>query len=252
MKVLLYCLCGFFVAIAISSILAVLLLKNPFTSMLEEEGILTTVLDSTGILRFFIMQLKKPNLEGNLDGEKITEVFDRKNCTVGVSNPIDVTKEGGNNKADITPTPDGGLLFDIRYKIPPEKVANARFQTENYVNFIYNQQIGSFMTKDKLAEQEKGIFAEHTLLVANRRTEELSNHLRDFGRHVAEHTKPQTGSFMTPGKIAVSVAIIALIIVAVLFGPKIWAAITGAYATTAPVITQSAQTATQNAVTFPR
>lgn len=58
-------------------IVANLLLKNPFSDVLEGKGILALNMDSTGLLQFFIMAVNKPYVHGNLNGVPIEELFDR-------------------------------------------------------------------------------------------------------------------------------------------------------------------------------
>ena len=53
------------------------LLNNPFSDMLEGQGILALNIDSTGIIKAFILAVQPPYLTGNLLGNKVNDVFNR-------------------------------------------------------------------------------------------------------------------------------------------------------------------------------
>ena len=61
----------------LSILIANMLLKNPFTSMLEGQGILAFNFDSTGIIKPFLVKLQPPFIKGKLGKDNVIDVFDR-------------------------------------------------------------------------------------------------------------------------------------------------------------------------------
>ena len=264
LNIMFICLGSFFGASVLSIFIGTMFLKNPFSALMEGEGLLTWVLDSTGVIRPFIMKLKKPDMIGDIDGKEVKDIFDREGCGFSIAPPIDnnpkddifsriknkilAKKEAqkkAENKAEITPDINGNLKFNIQYTLSANDVNTARFALGNFVCFLYNQQTQGFLTKDFLAAKESNLFAKHLLLVTNKRIEELVGCLRDFGRYVVEQTKPKGESWFN-GKMGLIIIVIALVVIGLLFGKPLYQAITGAYHSTAPMITQSINTASES------
>jgi len=201
-----------------------LLLNNPFTDMLEGKGLLAVNLDSTGIMRFFIIGVKSPFVTGKIDGKQIQDAFDRNTVMqmgVPVKTPASAYKQEGGK---ITLELDTGLYNQ------------ARFAFAHYPVLIWNNQVKSFLTKDFLADQEKIIFAEHGVLYLNRLMEELTSLVRDFGRYVVELTKPASSIFAN--KWFWIILIIGGGIMLAIFAPSIIAAIKGTTATATSTATK--------------
>lgn len=191
----------------LSVVLGIVLLKNPFSEMLEGKGILVFNMDSTGIIQPFIVSVNSPYIEGVFQKRKISDVFDRA-AVFGMSAPKKAAK--------IIETSKEGIKIDLSEK----EYNQARFQFSNYPVLLWNNQIKSVVTKDFLAEKEKTSFAEHGILYLNRKVEDLNHHIRDFGRYVVELTKPQQSFFQTTfGKI---VLIAGLILLFALFAPSVY------------------------------
>lgn len=188
-----------------------MLLKNPFSNMLEGKGMLGINLDSTGILSFFNLRVLPPYLQGKFFGKEINDVFDR-NCVFSIDPP---NKEDGSVRYNN----DGSVEMVMK-----KNIANkARFQALQYPCMIWNNHIKSFITKEFISEKEKDTTAEHGLLYLNRKVEELTSVMRDFARYVVETTKPKINFFQGKGGILLIVGvIIVFIIIAILFGPAIW------------------------------
>lgn len=191
----------------VSILIGVLLLKNPFSAMLEGKGILTLNLSSTGIIQPFIVKVNPPFIRGKLSGRFVNDVFNRSTVmqieppTIAAT-PAQFTAEGGIN---ITLTKD--------------EMINARFGFNQYPVLIWNNQIESILTKDFLSDKEKEAFAEHGILYLNRKTEELTSQIRDFGRYIVETLKPKPNWY--ENKIIWIVIVIVLIILAALFAPAL-------------------------------
>lgn len=194
-------------------LVANLLLSNPFRQMLEGKGILAFNMDSTGILRPFIVAVQPPYIRGKINKEIVTDVFNR-STVFNLAPPLKANK-----KAKLKP--DGGITINLN-----EKQYNAaRFGFFHFPTLIYNSQIKSFITKDFLSNEEKDTFAEHGVLYMNRKMEELTSAVRDFGRHVVELTKPKKSIFAN--KWVLIVVIILAVLLIALFAPAIISAIKG-------------------------
>ena len=203
----------FAIGIILSFLMGNLLLKNPFTSMLEGKGILALNFDSTGIIQPFLVALQPPYIKGKLNGEKINDVFDRAtvwNLTPPVEN--DTPAKFNEDKT-------------IEIKLSEGDYNKAKFGLYHYPVIIYNAQIKSLLTKDFFSNNEKDAFAEHGVLYLNRKLEELTSVVRDFGRYVVELTKPKANFFQS--KWVIWIVITVFIIVIAMFAPYIWKAISG-------------------------
>jgi len=175
-----------FPGLLFGSIIGSLLLKNPFSDMLEGKGILALKIDSTGIIKPFIVSLDPPFVYGKLGKKWIRGIFDR-SSVFNFAAPVKATK---------TAKTQGNCGRKVLSFVLDENRANeGRFGFFQYPCIIYNAQINSIITKDFLSNNEKEMFAEYQVLYLNRKTEELSSLLRDFGRHVVESTKPRSSIF---------------------------------------------------------
>lgn len=193
------------VSLILGTFLGSRLLTNPFTDMLEGKGILAANWDSTGIFRFFICGIKSPFISAKFDGETITDVFDRATITsmpppIKVEEAAEFTQEGG-----------------LKITLTEEQYNRGRHVALHYPLIIWNNQIKSIITKDFISDTEKSVFAEHGILYLNRKIEELTTHVRDFGRYVVENLKPKS-NWLT-SKWAIIIIIIFVVILIVLFAP---------------------------------
>lgn len=108
----------------------------------------------------------------------------------------------------------------LKIELDELEMNKARFALFHYPVLIYNEQLGTVVTKDFLSEQEKISFAEHGVLYLNRKMEELTSVVRDFGRYVVELTKPQGGSIFTKWWVWVIVIILVALLV-IMFAPSV-------------------------------
>lgn len=203
----------FFVGGLLGVILANMLIKNPFTDMLEGKGLLVLKIDSTGVIQPFILSLVQPFVRGKLGGEEVNDVYDR-NAVYNLAPPLKAGefREDGDN---------------FSFSLSNDQFNKARFGMWQYPVLIYNAQIGSLITKDSLANMEKGSFAEHFILYLNKVAENLDRNIRDFGRYVVEHLKPQDGNFFTRNIFWI-VIVVLIVILGILFAPTIMSAMKGA------------------------
>ncbi len=225
----LYALGFLAIALVLSVLLGNVLLKNPFTSMLEGKGILAFNFDSTGIIKPFIVALQPPFIKGKLGGNTVIDVFDR--ATVwNLTPPVE-------NDTPAKFTEDKKIKIELSEK----EYNKARFGLFHYPVIIYNEQIKSLLTKDFFSDSEKDAFAEHGVLYLNRKLEELTSVVRDFGRYVVELTKPKSSFFQSKWAIWLVIAVFAIILA--MFAPYIWNAIKGGLGSTASAIGQAGGTA---------
>lgn len=213
---------GFMAAgLGVSILIANLLLKNPFTSMLEGEGILALDINSTGIINPFILKVLPPFIEGKLYNSLASDVFDR-NIVYNLTTP----KQSG--FAQQGEGKDGKIRTAII--VDEEEYNRSRFGLYQYPCVIYDSQIKSLVTKDFLSEQEKTSFAEHTILYLNHKVQQLTDAMLNFGRYVAESTKPRK-SILSNSLVMIIIIIIIVGVLIYMIAPVIFPAIKGAVST---------------------
>jgi hypothetical protein len=194
----------------ISALIANSLLQNPFSLMLEGKGVLALNLDSTGVIRPFIMSVKSPYVEGMLNNSLKSDVFDR-DTVLNLAAPQEAgIVQQGRGK-------DGKVR--IALVLNEDDYNKGRFALFHYPTIIFNEQINSIITKDFLSNEEKTAFAEHGVLYLNRKMEELTSAIRDFGRHVVENLKPK-GFNISSGWV-IGIVVVVLIILLIMFAPNI-------------------------------
>lgn len=204
----------FFIGLIVSVIIGIVLLKNPFTEMLEGAGLLLLNIDSTGVIRPTVVKVKSPYIKGKIENEEIEDVFNR-DTILQLAQPE-------SRDVPILKTKDGSVFICLQ----EEDYNKGRFALFHYPVIIWNNQIKSILTKDFLADQEKDIFAEHGILYLNRKMHELTSVVRDFGRYVVELTKPQSSFFQS--KLFLIILIVGLVVLGLIFAPKIIEIIQGA------------------------
>ncbi len=85
----LWSLAGMFGGILISLVISKLMINNPFSLMLEGNGILTHNIDSTGIIRPFLVAVQSPYIKNIKQG--VNDVFDR-NAVYQYATPVKARK----------------------------------------------------------------------------------------------------------------------------------------------------------------
>jgi len=201
-----------FVTLLVTMFLGNLFLKNPFTEMLEGKGILALDINSTGIIKPFVVGIDPPLLKGQVHGKEVTDVYDRES-THSLQIPTKASKKAQART-------DGGVNMPQMHKLDAEAYNNSKFAIMHYPVLIYNSAIGSFLTKQALASQEKETFAEQTIIFLNKRIEELTLHVKHFGRAVVEQLRPGYGSILTSKWTWIIIAI-AIILIVIMFIPGV-------------------------------
>jgi len=220
----------FFGGLVMVMVIVPILLKNPFTEMVEGKGIAILNLDSTGIIKPFIAKVASPFIQSKLNGKNIKDSFDR-SSVFSMAHPsklkhkINIFRKGqkvlvdkGTPEEKVVELPADCMIIAIDY----ETLNSSRFGLYHFPCLIYNEQLGSFVTKEFLAGQELDAFAKHGVLYLNRKIEELTSAVRDFGRHVVESLKP-TVSIFTNKWVQLGLVIAILVIIALFAKPFIGA-----------------------------
>jgi len=225
-------LLGLFIGIIVSILLGILLMRNEFTPLLRGKGILTIDMNSTGILRPFVVNVYPPFIKAKLNNGIVSDVFDRKavyNFVVphntkqkkeSIASKIFnwVTKKQPDLK-------DGSGAFldketgDLYMKLNSEDYQKSRFGYRQYPCLIWNSQVNSFLTKDFLSTQEKEAFAEHAILNQNKLLEELNRMVFHFCRTSIDLLNPNKGMLMK--NIFWIILIIGILVIGIFFVPKI-------------------------------
>lgn len=202
-----------FAGMLLSLLIGVLLLKNPFNSMLEGKGILVLNIDSTGIISPFIVKVQSPYIRGKFFGQNVEDVFDRS----AVAQLAIPKEESGQYKA----MDDGGIQITLDQK----EYNDGRFALFHYPVLLWNDQLKSIITKDSLSDFEKTTFAEHGVLYLNKKMEELTSVVRDFGRHVVELLKPEKSILKNKWVMIIIIIFVGLMVI--LLGPMVINGISG-------------------------
>lgn len=201
------------VGLLLGAILGNLMLKNPFTMMLEGKGLLCINMDSTGILRPFIVGLDNPYMHGKIGKSHVRDIFDRA-TVLQLARPQ-------KNTTSLKQTKEGG----IEIKLDEQKYNEGRFALFHYPVLIWNDQLKQILTKDFFSEGEKNAFAEHGVLYLNKQLEDLNRYLLNFGRYIVENLKPKSDIWQN--KWVIIVIIVAGIALMALFVPAIIKAMSG-------------------------
>jgi len=198
---LFYAIIAWLVGIVVGILIFNLLTKHPVLQMLEGEGLLVLTIDSTGIIKPFICKVKPPFLEGDLEGKKVSSIFDR-DTIFYMKKPEKASlrklkKEeaknllGDNFKEDVD-------YYILKYR--KEDATKITYGFEHFPVLIYNKNLETFLTKDALAQVETEGIIKHLVLYLKKKTEELTAIMRDFARYVIEMTKPKGLPFGFLGK----------------------------------------------------
>lgn len=204
----------------VGGLVANLLLRNPFRELVEGKGLLVLDLNSTGILRPFIFGIDHPYIKGRIGKDDVVDAFDRDTVKM-LSRPVVC---GDKAKFEAKESSDDGES-ELVFRLDEKKYNESRFALFHYPVLLYNAQMRSFLTKDWLSDKEKSGFAEHGVLYLNRKMEELTSAVRDFGRHVVELTKPKAGLFSSKWTWIIILGFVVLLII--LFAPKVWQTVVG-------------------------
>jgi hypothetical protein len=199
-----------FVGLLASVGLGHILLKTPFRSMEEGKGLLTYNMDSTGVLTPFVVGLNNPYIEGNKDGKKIKDIFDRA--------AIFTLQEPVESKASFIKENKEGIISLEMHK---DNYNKAKFGQSSYPVLIWNDQIKQFLTKDFFSNGEKQATAEHAILYLTKLVEDLNVNLLNFGRYIVETTNPNKGNWLSGNWWVILLIVFVIVVLGIMFGPAI-------------------------------
>lgn len=201
------------------------LLRHAFTTMLEGKGLVTLILDSTGVIGSFNVQVNAPKMQGvDPAGNPIIEdIYDvdllhrlmvPKDVTMGEAVTFEKDEESGNikfgEKVNVIVLPEGDKKYDNT------------FMFENRPVFIFNKVMGKFLSRDSLAKFEKDMEIKHNALNILRKVQETDTSFRNFGRYIGENIKPvKKGLFASPiiKWILIGVVVFLVIMIIMMFVP---------------------------------
>ena len=203
---------AFMLSLLIFTFVGSKLLQNPFSDILEGNGVLILDFGSPGIITPFIVKVKPPYLTGKLHGKDIQDIFDRDSVMQLATPSNNAEAEFQLPRNSDSAEGDKGTLV---IRLTESQYNDGRFALYHWPVLIYNHQIGSIVTKSFLANNEHESFAKHLILYLSRRIEELDSRVRDFSRYVIETLKPKTSFWDSPIAkwilIAGGVALLALL-----------------------------------------
>lgn len=159
------------------------LVKHPYIEFLESGGIMVKTIDSTGVIRSFIVDVMPPFIVDKKRKEPI-DYFDR-DFAWYEQIPKKVKGAFMQKSVDI-----GGKKYTI-FGIPEDALANAQFVEESHITFFWNSPTKTFLTKEVVGRFEKELLTNHLLLYLVEKVKELSTNIRDFARYIVEMTRPQ-------------------------------------------------------------
>jgi hypothetical protein len=234
--------------------LAGLLMRHPFRSIIEGEGLLALDLNSTGVLQPFILQKKGEWVSNEPKG--IMRLYNRRNVhymkpplkaeyydltTIEFNDVTNIQMEAMGLNPDepqdidkikkfvdeiknnwYYTIPDNDTLSEYNLIVyPKQKATDLRFQLESYITFLYNDNLKDFLTKDDIQNIEaKGIIF-NKLEYASRKAEAIGVSMQNFGRYVMANLGQGFGNFLnSPWVKWALIAVVILIIIIAL--PTIW------------------------------
>lgn len=220
---IIFVLISLMVAIATAVIIMIMgnrLLKHAFTSMLEGKGLLTFILDSTGVIGSFNVAVNAPKMRGINPGGNapvIEDIYD-----TDLLQRLIVPKDAGMTKAlTLTKDDNNNITFgeEVDVIILPKADENYKnlFAFENRPVFIFNKVMNKFLSRDALATYEKDLEIKHNALNILRKVQDTDINFRNFGRYIGENIKPiKKGLFASPFMKYIIIGAIVLLIVFVL------------------------------------
>jgi hypothetical protein len=218
---LLLAVVGVFIGMILSAVIGSLLIRHPMLEMLEGKGLLTFTIDSTGTIENFICGVNPPYIKGFFRGKEINTTFDRD--MVGylhvpqhgkLCQAVEID-ENGNRIGECT------VLKMPKAEDKPEHL----FSFSSFPVFIFNKNLGIFLSKEVLATNEKDTMIKHVILYLLRKTEDLTNSIRDFARHVVEQTRPRKWLSIRNKWLWIILIVIAVVAILIMLGPSIMEAI---------------------------
>ena len=201
------------------------LLRHPILSMIEGSGLLTFILDSTGLINLFNVIVDAPRMIGKKPGMKnvdLNETYD-----VDIMHRIVFPKDAPLTKGyEISRDATGKSVFTEKMVLvlpDDEKRHDTLFKFESVPVFIYNKVMGQFISRNLLANNEKDIQLKHSSLNILYKLASIGDQFRDFGRYAGELTKPKPSGLFAKMPwlkyVLIAAVILVVIMVILMFVP---------------------------------
>jgi hypothetical protein len=162
--------------LVVSTMLANVLLDNPFKQMLEGKGLLTLSWSSTGIIDAHVLGVGGGSIIGSIMGKQIKEPYDQD--LIHTLYQPQVHTDGYKT----FPTKDGNgelLVLDM------SKFRQFKYGFSQYPVLIFNPVTKTLVPKDFIGNGERNI-ASHLVYVASERAKEMNSTLFAFSRVVVD------------------------------------------------------------------
>lgn len=192
----------------LSILTGVLLITHPLLTIAEGKGLGALGIDSSGIFKFYVAKIKLPfiNIKKS-DGQTLTTIFDRKLVV-----PVQLRTE-----MEIDKTGD-----EIKITLPKNEYSKYNFGYASWNFLLINEKTNTLISKEFISNAEDKLIADHEIFYISRKIDDLSNNVRDFGRYIIEQLrKTRQGLFGDNGWILIILLVGAVVLIAILFGPKL-------------------------------
>lgn len=203
-----------------------LLSKNAWVRAVEREGIMLFGLNSTGIIPTGIARIRQNKLGQKLfffkhGNEEVTRLYDRE-----VSWTL---KEPMTGFFEILRDKETGKK-KVRIELDEDSFAKSVYFTDYMQCLIFNEQAGSFITKQELGDQERDKQITYLTLNEQRELRELNATLNNFIRNYADRLNEVVGGIIGSTAFKVIIVIIILLVIGALcymYVPGVQEAING-------------------------
>lgn len=169
------------------------ILQHPLLSMLEGKGLLTWILDSTGLIGTFTVNVNAPEITGKKPGLKNIDL--NENYDTDIMHRIIFPKAAPLTKGYMISKDATGqnIIEEKNILVLPDKEEQHEtfFKFESVPVFIYNKVLGQFLSRDLLAKNEKDMQLKHGTLNILYKLGAIGDQFRDFGRYAGELTRPK-------------------------------------------------------------
>lgn len=200
-------------------------LRHAFTSMLEGKGLLTFILDSTGVIGSFNVKVDTPSMKGVFPKKTDQELEDT--YDTDLLHRLIVPKDAVMTKAvSFSKDEKGNITFgdsvDVIVMPKEQEKYEHLFSFENRPVFIFNKVMKKFLSRDALAKFEKDIEIKHNALNILKSIQDNAKDFKTFGRYIGENIKPKKVGLFSSNivKFIIIGAVIGLIIlIIVMFIP---------------------------------
>jgi len=202
------------------------LLQHPFLRMMEGKGLLTFILDSTGLIGTFNVAVNAPKMTGKVPGsfDELDDTYD-----IDMMHRLLIPQDATLTKAwTIQKDADGNIVpgesKNVLVLPDGDKKYDNLFSFENRPVFIFNKVMGKFLSRGSIAALEKDILLKHNALNILRKVQEIDTNFRNFGRYIGEQLHPKsTGLFSNKWVkwILIGVVVAIVIFIVIMFVPSI-------------------------------